>query len=587
MRVRITLQFRVHIRVCISDNVFADGHLTEEQALDEIRDLCAQLHKLRDRMPTRGTAVTMLSTLLEQCKASSKSQMITIEDVKRADSHANGSKEVFKSNKTAHSSGVDTQNTNTTISKTCPKNATTTAAIANESNGVHNVCEQMRCHLSRMNGNATCPTHICTTADVCDVRGVGNEMPVCSSDSSHNARQLSPQSKNHQRLENVSVKSAGNNEQQPSTSSSSSLPSTAMANTKQELSFSNLKLRCMCSEVDKFHIAETADDEAAMSGDDSKNDTAINVPCLQYHRCETPDCAKECYLIQRCCFCQQQQHHHHSNYNPDTTGVGQAPAPAHNKLLSAHSHDEAATSSSALATAASDSIQISQRRHSCSENCNLKLTLSTRKRDKICRCATEHCHNSQSFCDDGAIKRTCHCMRMCDFDLDRIDNERVDVTSLHTVISTPPDVCGLAADGQAAHASTADRIHEKCDNKSPPGTAAHSLDQKDENVSVSNTTIEPTAIATPTTSDTGHSAATDSAPTEAAEDTSNVINNSTNEKRNKTTEKLVLDLNDRSKYTKEVSVWRNWNVPKHTFTQSQLTMYHWPCTRGSTRNHSA
>lgn len=488
-----------------------EGHLTEEQALDEIRDLCVQLQKMRDRMPSRGPAVTMVSTLLEQCKVSSKPpQMITVDDVKKADSHSNGSKEISHSKKAPHSTD-DIQHM-----KTCSKNDI-------DVNGARNVCEQMRSHLNQVNRNATCPTHICTTADVCDARGVGKETAVHSGDC-HNERQLSQQSKNQQSLQNVTMENASRNERQPSSPPSS--PSSK--GTEQKLDFSNLKLRCMCSEADKFHSRVMTDATAVAEINDSENATAFNASCLQFHRCDTPDCVKECYFVQRCCFCRRQ-----SNYNSDATSAGQATASANNKSSNVQNHGEAAVR---------DSVHISQHSHSCSGGSNLNLTLSTRKSDKICRCETEHCHNNQSYCDDGAIKNTCHCMRMCDFDVDRIDNER-EKLSVHTVIFTP-DATGSAA---LANASTPDRIRIKCD-KSLVATAGHPFTDRE-----AGTSGDLNAETASTTTDAGNSAS-HSATVAVADDTSNVINNSTNEKRNKTTEKLVLDLNDRSKYTKEVSV---------------------------------
>lgn len=478
--------------------------------MNEIRDLCVQLQKMRDRMPCRGSAVTMVSTLLEQCKVSSKPQMITVGDVKRADSHSNGSPEIFQPKKAPHSTD-DIQHM-----KTCSKNDI-------DVNGTRNICEQMRSHLNQVNRNATCPTHICTTADVCDVRGVGNEMPVHSSDCHNELQQLSQQMKNPQSLQNVSMENASTNERQPSSSSSSS------KNTKQDLDFSNLKLRCMCSEVDKFHSCVKADVTAVTEINDSENATAFNAPCIQFHRCDTSDCVKECYFIQRCCFCRRQ-----SNYNSDANSGGQASASANNKSLNVHNHG--------AAEAIGDSVHISQHSHSCSGGNNLNLTLSTRKSDKICRCESEHCHNNQSYCDDGARKNTCHCMRMCDFDLDRIDNEREEL-SVHTVI--------FASDANVspslANASPPDRIRIKCD-KSLVATTGHPFtDREADSLAISN------AETAPTTTDAENSAC-HSATIAVADDTSNVINNLTNEKRNKTTEKLVLDLNDRSKYTKEVSV---------------------------------
>lgn len=528
---------------------FIDGHLTEEQALDEMRDLCAQLQKLRDRMPCRGSSVAVLSTLLEQCSVTTKAQMIAIEAVKRVDSHANGSKEMFKPKQTEHSTdGIPNVST---ISNTCPKNDIGV-------NGARNVCEQMRSHLSQVNENATCPTHICTTADVCAARGVANETPVYSSDCHNERRQLSPQAKHEQSFENVSVENANRNEQQsalkppppplPSSSSSSS------KNTKQELDFSNLKLRCMCSEVDKSHSCAMGDETAVAEINASENATTAIAPCLRYRSCEHSDCGKECYLIRRCCFCRQ------SNYNSDADGAGQGTASANNKSSNVHSHDEA-TVAAAVVASVGDSVQIiSPHRHSCScENSNLKLTLSTRKSDKACRCESEHCHNNQSYCDDGAIKNSCHCMRMCDFDLDRKDNER-ETLSVHSAVTVTfaPEVGGLASGANASTAAAAvpppppDRIRKKCD-KSLVDPTKHPFSDREAG-HPTDLSAEPTASTTIDTGTDTHPTTSDCSSTTIAEDTSNVINNLTNEKRNKTNEKLVLDLNDRSKYTKEVSV---------------------------------
>lgn len=502
--------------ISISKKKITEGHLTEEQALDEIRDLCLQLQELRERMPSRGTAVTMVSTLLEQCRVSSKTQPITIVGVKKVDSHSNGSMETFQQKKTAHSATDNIHQKTSVASKMCSKNGV-------EDNGASNVCEQMRSHLNQVNGNATiatCLSHICTTADVYDVRGVGNEPPPYSSDC-HNEQLRMLQSKNQQSLENM--ENASGNEQQPSTSN----------NTKPNLDFSNLKLRCMCSEVNKFHSCMGDDEPAVTEINDSETANTMNARCIQqYHRCETPDCVKECYIIQRCCFCRQ------SIYNSDATSVGPATASATNKSSNVHRHDEIAVC---------DSVQIAQHRHSScsSEMCNLKLTLSTGNSDKICRCENEHCHNNQSYCDDGAIKNTCHCMRMCDFDLDRIDDERRVKLPVPTVIFTS-DVSGsITASGAGPNASTAEQNrNKKCDKSSIAATTAgHTFVEQNDD--------DSNAETAPTTSDTENTAG---ASTTIAEDTSIAINNLTNEKRTKTAEKLVLDLNDRSKYTKEVSV---------------------------------
>lgn len=47
-----------------------DSRLTEFEALEQIRQLCAQLQNLQERSPPRGAAVATISTLLENCRSS-------------------------------------------------------------------------------------------------------------------------------------------------------------------------------------------------------------------------------------------------------------------------------------------------------------------------------------------------------------------------------------------------------------------------------------------------------------------------------------------------------------------------------------
>lgn len=53
----------------------SDTRFTEQEALEQIRLLCAQLQNLHDRAPPRGAAVATLTTLLENCRTSSPHQL--------------------------------------------------------------------------------------------------------------------------------------------------------------------------------------------------------------------------------------------------------------------------------------------------------------------------------------------------------------------------------------------------------------------------------------------------------------------------------------------------------------------------------
>ncbi|XP_055607463.1 uncharacterized protein LOC129755136 [Uranotaenia lowii] len=52
-------------------NVVNEGRLTEDEATEEIKQLCAQLQRLYERIPQRGVAIVTIASLLETCKNSS------------------------------------------------------------------------------------------------------------------------------------------------------------------------------------------------------------------------------------------------------------------------------------------------------------------------------------------------------------------------------------------------------------------------------------------------------------------------------------------------------------------------------------
>lgn len=55
-------------KICI--RYFSDARFTEQEALEQIRLLCTQLQSLQDRVPPRGVAVATIATLLDSCRSS-------------------------------------------------------------------------------------------------------------------------------------------------------------------------------------------------------------------------------------------------------------------------------------------------------------------------------------------------------------------------------------------------------------------------------------------------------------------------------------------------------------------------------------
>lgn len=184
-----------------------DGRLTEQEALDEIRELCNQLQNLRDRVPNRGNAHSTISTLLDHCKPASSNCL----SLKPPPAVGKKPAAIMGNGNTTTAAGLAG---GTTLVQCVDKstNTNTTATAGNE---------RWLLNPNQANGIPTACTRISITDD-CDNRpcgddGDGNDVakPRCSS---------------------------------PLDTDAIATHTTALSE-KSELSFGDLQLQCMCSDA--------------------------------------------------------------------------------------------------------------------------------------------------------------------------------------------------------------------------------------------------------------------------------------------------------------------------------------------------
>lgn len=200
----IRLQFKFYI----------DGRLTEQEALDEIRELCNQLQNLRDRVPNRGNAHSTISTLLDQCKPTSSNCL----SLKPPLTGGVGKKQAAimgNGNTTTATTLTTTGLTGGTALVQCADKSTNTNTIATTGN------ERWMLNPNHANGISTTCTRISITDD-CDNR-------ACDDDNNSNNA-----TKQNRSLPLEMDATATN---------------PAPLSEKSELSFGDLQLQCMCSDA--------------------------------------------------------------------------------------------------------------------------------------------------------------------------------------------------------------------------------------------------------------------------------------------------------------------------------------------------
>lgn len=316
--------------------IVPDGRLTEQEALEEIHELYNQLQMLRDRVPMRGTAISTISTLIDNCKVTSNSLTLkpppSVVGVKKSGFILNTSSTLCSTNNVIQLIDKST-NTNTTAQ-------TYGIDCIRDDKGNVNEYERQSIYLNKTttNGGVACTTQISITDD-CDKIETDNS---CQQKYQHKQilHTCACKKKNDRHIQCVGM----------STTCSSNLEESN--NVKQELNFSNLKLRCMCSGGEDSVVGGERGDSASASdnytashknktrnndvssganaggnndvnkdGDDDDDDINIsNVESVS--NIEVIDTCQRCYSCNHCCQCNQTKiNNRHNNSNIDNSTV--------------------------------------------------------------------------------------------------------------------------------------------------------------------------------------------------------------------------------------------------------------------------
>lgn len=445
--------------------------MTEQEALDEIRDLFNQLQALRDRVPHRGTAVVTISTLLDHCKLNSNqpsSLMPPPSSTSLALKRSNASQCVDKSTNTnttsSINSGIDNQMT------------------VIEPNNSHNRDEHLAKQSNHRNGTITCSTQISIT-DVCDR---GNEIET------QYTNQTLPTSQDIKLCE-LSLLSRNDN----------TIAQTPNDDNGGELNFSNLHLHCMCSTVD-------------ITADDIVNNKQ---KAISQDQC---DCCCHCHenIDDTLVICESSsidstdKKKTFKNINSNQTMSNSSSTDSSKLILgkqqNAQQHNCCFTDKIATASAASSSPMAAIDASGddiITDNDNTPIHLN----DACYRQIKQTCY------DDETKKNICHCQTKMKIDL----NNPLQTAGCKTSIDKLLIGCTSDTQSHASEGTSSDVNIKKCD----------CINDSDMKTIINDNSIQSTTIST-----------------------SDAISPSNASKRNKNSDKLVLDLNDRSKYTKEVSV---------------------------------
>lgn len=441
-------------------------------------------------MPSRGTAVVTISTLLEHCKLASMSQSL----MPPPSASMGGKKSGYVLNSvSSHGSNVvqcvdKSTNTNTISTTGFAGNIIAAAAQADstslpsfESNGKAANDSQSharsRKHLNQKNGNVMCTTQISIT-DVCDRT---NEIEIYACQKQQRASS-EPPSHIGSDAENQNVRDNDSGD-----SNNGHSVNGQMKHSNRELNFLSLELRCMCS-----------DDGASNDNSNAADSGAVNQQCKNHSRCSGTRC-NQCKM-------------HHITCSHSTVCSKNCSAVQQDNSISA-----ASSQSDDRITSASSNVVIEKY---CDENCE----------NTIGPCARgEHCAKHST--NDETTKSDNHCCCKC---VPNVDGNQIDPThKSHCPQGDEVHMGGTGSDAKSSFGDVSDLQPETCDTI-------------DANLSLSKpSTDDEDSAKRCGDGDGGNSNAMDSA---------NASANASTTKRSKPSDKLVLDLNDRSKYTKEVSV---------------------------------
>lgn len=441
---------RSHMILYYSIYFVSDGRLTEQEALDEIRELCNQLQHLRERVPARGTAYSTLSSLLDNCKPASNCLSL-------------------KPPPTTTGAGKkQTAIMNNNCASAAPVNVIEFSDKSTNTNTTGE--ERWLLHPNQANGGAC--TRISITDD-CDNRIRGDD----------------GQPQNSLMVLKL----------QQQASHAEAVADAISASERSELSFGDLQLQCMCSEASEI------DDHAT-------GDSADNCAQSQVTHADSQSCGR----VNPTNIC-----------TPSVSGTFNIPL----SLSNENNHKQGCskgykrTESGASCSCGRGQKRSSSMKKAPQRNANrLKTNLSMDGSRDISDCGNEML---QRRCEGG------------------FGSNKSSLDDCELAVTPSPTVSSLSLGGTAV-------TDDKCsisDGNLTPGSSPYipAVGAVDETAA----SALPDPMAMPSSSSSGSGGGNglaDSTDTDPAA-------GANSSKRNKSSDsKLVIDLNDRSKYTKEVSV---------------------------------
>lgn len=575
-----------------------------------------QLQSVRERIPSRGSAMATIGVLLENCKPLSSAPATLMPPALPAPS---SKKSGYNLNNTA-SAVTATTATGTTAA------AVTATAVADKSTNTNNG-EMLYCrqdsHKRSPNqangtaGTACCSTitHISITDASCDKHGE-LQMDLCQKQEISSCelpdairRKGNLISEAHNQDETCTHGSACGEQylEKQSSAVAAQHKQNNGGNSARELNFLNLKLRCMCSGDDgsgsgnnsasKHHAS--ADDKNDSDNDDKTEIEISDIEAIteigdsvlglnrhsQKMHCESGHC---CYFM-HCCYCLE-------------NGLVRSEALCDTALRECSNHQANSNSLSKISYLSSNcTISANQNLacKRCDEICKSIIKQRNHKHeiglcsateasdDSECNCSLKMPLANKQCCDDdggdnGAppLATSCHCQWRCieNADLDKaVDKSATNNTNQKDnsgVRASEQFEGGPSGSSGASNIDDENRIRcSRCakelfvsaiDNR---GCGNKSKSENDSNLIAIPSCKEDTADKLSLCSASGATTSAEcpksgEAQTEIADDEnigdpgaqSAEANAANANKRAKPSDKLVLDLNDRSKYTKEVSV---------------------------------
>ncbi|XP_031630067.1 uncharacterized protein LOC116345119 [Contarinia nasturtii] len=295
-----------------------EHRLTDQEANDEIRSLLQnfiiQLQSVKDRVPSRGSAMATISILLDTTKPLSNLQMSLMPPTLAATTA------IKKPAFAIHNSTVD--------------KSTNTNTIATTSNGgtSNHLTHHIQMQPNQKNGSITttmCSTQISITDTGCDKLPDIESISV-SGEKANELPEGSIMSEKHNQNENTLMDATNCQQTKPKTDDGSDKDGNGNddggnANSgnnehdRPELNFLNLKLQCMCSSTDvggdsgnviakpnvnaiSNRVSGTIDDETEIEISDVEAVTEIGESIFENHRCT--HCGRgHCCFFLRCCYC--------------------------------------------------------------------------------------------------------------------------------------------------------------------------------------------------------------------------------------------------------------------------------------------